>query len=179
MGKEFEQPQLEKSTPAVTVDDNADSAVVIAKSPTTPVANDLTGIYSGQIDNFRLFIDGEYESNNEEKRSAAQVDFIRMVDDILDAPFEHMSACMDHFIKVIQENPSTFTYEKIFAPYWGMKVRPNMEITKPYVTFIEFIISLSANLQRKPAFLKGYDVVSFLAMWNQHQAENLHLYLYE
>lgn len=179
MGKEFEAPKMERTKVAIKdIDSEKKSEVTVANQPTEVVPNNLVGIYKSQIDNFKLFLEGNYASNNTEERDNAQLGFIQMVNNILSAEFPVMQECMNYFVKTIRENPIAFTHEKLTAPYWGMKKRPNLQIAKPYLIFIDFIVSYSKNIQRKMDFLKGYDTTTFLSYWNEKQAKNIQLYLF-
>lgn len=182
MPKQFEQPVIDEiQTPLVetTVDTKSEGKMKIAGVVAEDVPGDLTTIYKKRIVLFRQFIAGEFASNNLEERAEEQVKFITFFSDMLDAEYPVMSACMDALIKEINDNPTIMSDEKIRAPYWGMKKKPNDQFTAPYFAFLTFVESLAANIRRKPDFIKGYDVGTFLNHWNKKQGANLYRYIYD
>ena len=182
MTKPFVPPQLQKVEPAVPqekVEEGANKQVVVQNAPTKPVKNDLFTIYKNQIDNFKDFIAGKYKHNNEQERSKAQIEFINLMNNILNAKPDVFNKSIRYLVETIRKNPQVFRHERLFAPYWAMKKRPNVEQVKPYIAFVEFIVSFANNIQRKPAFLKGYDVAKLCNMFNAKQAENLQRYLFD
>lgn len=182
MAKTYDQPVItEIKTPTVeTTEEVAPAgAMKIAGVVAQSVPSDLTSIYKERITLFRKFIAGQYAANNLEERGEEQVKFITFFGTMLEAEYPVMSACMDALIKEIIDNPTVMSDEKIRAPYWGMKKKPNEQFTAPYFAFLTFVESLAANLKRRSAFIKGYDVTSLLSHWNEKQKQNLYRYIYD
>lgn len=182
MGKPYETPKLEEvKTPALPVVDkqNVDNNIKINGQVTEKVPQDITSIYLKRLELFKKFIEGEYASNNLEERAEAQHEFITFFNTVLGSQYNVMSDVLTAFIKMINENKGTFTDEKVLAPYWGMKTKPNAAVAQPYIVFIHFIIQLALNIQRKPQFGKGFDVPRFLAMWTPAQQQNLNRFIYD
>lgn len=184
MPKAYESPVIDEiKTPDLepTGDGSATSGskMKIAGVVAQDVPSDLTSIYKNRIVLFRKFIAGEFAANNLEERGEEQVKFISFFGDMLDAEYPVMSACMDALLKEFIDYPNVMSDEKIRAPYWGMKKKPNDQFTAPYFAFLTFIEGLSANITRKPAFIKGFDVTAFLSHWNEKQKQNLNRYIYD
>lgn len=184
MPKAYESPVIDEiKTPIVdtTGDDSATSGnkMKIAGVVAQDVSSDLTTIYKKRIVLFRKFIAGEFAANDLEERGEEQVKFITFFNSMLEAEFPVMSASLDALIKEINDHPNVMSDEKIRAPYWGMKKKPNDQFTAPYFALLTFVEGLAANISRKPAFIKGFDVTTFLSHWNEKQKQNLNRYIYD
>lgn len=181
MGKPFVAPELEEVQSATPekVDIDKASEVTIAGATAEVVNGDLTSIYKARIVAFKDFIEGKTFANDLEERGQEQLRYINFIDDMLNASYEVASACLDEFVKEVREYPNSYSDEKVMAPYWGMKVKPNKESVTPYINFIHFIIQFGQNIERKRSFSQGFDVTRFLNLWNDTQKENLYRFIYD
>lgn len=175
MSNKFDPPSVDKiKQPEKPVEDKLKTDPIPGdKVPTT-----LKDIYKKDIDNFTSFIKCEYKSADQSERTQAQLDFIRIFNDILEADYQTVDYCLDYFIEQINSNPAAYQYEHVLSPFFGMKVKPNESISEPYLKFISFITSLASNVRNRDRFIKGFDVVKFLSYWNEKQKQNLHRYIY-
>lgn len=182
MAKPFEQPNIQEvATPEVVVDEAATPlpAVTVAGVKAEAVEMDLTTIYKKRLGLFVDFLNGKYANGSSEERAEEQMKFITFFNSMLEAEYPVVEACLYELIRLIKKNPVTFSEENVREPYWAMKKKPNQHVVEPYLRLLTFFLSLSANITRKPAFIKGTDITTFLSFWNEKQAVNLKRFIYE
>lgn len=186
MSKQFDPPKVTTKTSAVKTNkeitettENVDEVVKVNAMPTSKVVTDIGDIYVQEIDRFTKFINNELNFTTLEERNKEQINFVKTFEKIVTSKPVYMNKALNHFVKVVNENPLVYTMGKILAPFHKVEKELGKIQANKYKIFMQFIISYAKNIRNKDQLLRGFDVEYFVGMYPEPYRTNLHNFIFD